>query len=135
MSSFKGLAHIGIYTKDAEKSKKFYIDHLGFDLEYEAKLEKPGGQWVNLSFIRLGTLLIELLEPSDRTKAETGQGGSINHIAIEVKDIDSIVKALREKGITMETEEASTVAHLFNGVRMVFLEGPSGERIELLEHL
>ncbi len=135
MAVFKGPAHIGIHTRDMERSKAFYIENLGFKLEHEARLEKPGGQWINLSFLRLGSMLIELVEPSDKNKAGTGQGGSINHIAIEVKGISEISKALKEKGIEFETDEPSTLPGLFNGIKTAFLRGPSGERIELLEHL
>jgi catechol 2,3-dioxygenase-like lactoylglutathione lyase family enzyme len=33
MNKFQGLAHIGIYTDDIEKSKAFYINNLGFDFK------------------------------------------------------------------------------------------------------
>jgi catechol 2,3-dioxygenase-like lactoylglutathione lyase family enzyme len=134
MSVFKGPAHIGIHTRDMERSKAFYIENLGFKLEHEARLEKPGNQWVNLSFLRLGSMLVELIEPSDKTKAGQGQGGSINHIAVEVKGIGDTVKTLKEKGIEMETEQPNSIPHLFNGVKTAFFKGPSGERIELVEY-
>ena len=109
------------------KVKAFYIENLGFKLEHEARLEKPGNQWVNLSFLRLGSMLVELIEPSDKTKAGQGQGGSINHIAVEVKGIGDIVKTLKEKGIEMETEQPNSIPHLFNGVKTAFSKGPSGK--------
>jgi catechol 2,3-dioxygenase-like lactoylglutathione lyase family enzyme len=135
MAVFKGHAHIGIHTRDTVRSKAFYIENLGFKLEYEARLEKPGNEWLNLTFLRLGDMVIELIEPSDKTKAGQGQGGSINHIAIEVKGIEGIVKALKDKGVEMEAEEPNTIPNLFNGIRTAFLKGPSGERIELVEYM
>jgi catechol 2,3-dioxygenase-like lactoylglutathione lyase family enzyme len=135
MSIFKGLAHIGIHTRDMEKSKAFYVENLGFTHEYEARIDKPGNQWVNLCFLRLGDMVIELVEPSDKTAAGTGHGGNVNHIAIEVKGIRDIVKTLKEKGIELETEEPNTLPGLFNGIMTAFLKGPSGERIELVEYM
>jgi len=134
MSVFKGPAHIGIHTRNMERSKAFYIENLGFKLENEARLEKPGNQWLNLSFLRLGSMLIELIEPSDKAKAGQGQGGSINHIAIEVKGIEEIVKTFKKKGIELETEQPNTIPGLFNGIKTAFFKGPSGERIELVEY-
>ncbi len=135
MAVFKGPAHIGIHTRDMERSKAFYIENLGFTPEYEAVVEKPGNQWLKLSFLRLGEMVIELVEPSDSKKAGAGQGGSINHIAIEVNGISDIVSTLKGKGVEFETVEPSVIPDLFNGIVTAFLKGPSGERIELLEHM
>ncbi len=134
MSVFKGHAHIGIHTMDMEKAKAFYAENLGFKAEQEIKLEKPDGQSLRLLFLRLGDMVIELIEPSDKSQAGTGQGGSINHIAIEVKGIYKIAQELKRKGISLETEEPNEVADIGNGVITLFLKGPSGERIELIEY-
>ena len=72
-------------------------------------------------------MLVELIEPSDKTKAGQGQGGSINHIAVEVKGIGDIVKTLKEKGIEMETEQPNSIPHLLTALRRHFQKGPRGK--------
>lgn len=135
MSNFKGLAHIGLYTEDIEATKSFYIDNLGFKLDYETVAEKPNNGWLKIAFISLNGMIIEILEPSDRSLIKKGNGGCVDHLTIEVKNLDNIVKALKAKGITFETEEPIKLNKLFNGVQVIFFRGPSGERLELFEFL
>ena len=37
----KGLAHIGLYVKDIERTKKFYAEMLGFVTYFECVSESP----------------------------------------------------------------------------------------------
>lgn len=135
MSNFKGLAHIGLFTGDIEKSKEFYINNLNFKLDYETISLKPNNAWLKIAFISLNGLVIELLEPSDKTAVKKGNAGSVDHIAIEVKNLEDIVSQLKSKGIEFETENPIKMEKLFNGVQVIFFRGPSGERLELFEFL
>ncbi len=136
MESFKGLAHIGILTGNRQEAKSFYMDNFGFKLVSETKLDKPNNAWVELSFLALNDLIVELVEPSDKEALPKGGSGSINHLAIRVENLSKIVKELKEKGIdTFETEEPIFVEKLLNGSKVIFLQGPSGERLELFEFL
>lgn len=135
MSNFKGLAHIGLYTENIEATKSFYIDNLGFKLDYETISEKPNNGWLKIAFISLNGMIIEILEPSDRSLIKKGNDGCVDHLTIEVNNLDDIVKDLKAKGITFETEEPIKLNKLFNGVQVIFFRGPSGERLELFEFL
>ncbi|MDK2798922.1 MAG: lactoylglutathione lyase [Clostridia bacterium] len=135
MSNFRGLAHIGLFTESIEQSKEFYINNLGFKLDYEAKIDKPDNQWLKIAFISLNGLIIELIEPSDKSQVVKGKDGIIEHITIEVKNLEEIIKDLHLKGIEFETEEPIKLNNLFNGVQVIFFRGPSGERLELFEFL
>lgn len=135
MSNFKGLAHIGLFTDDIEKSKKFYIENLGFEFMYETVLDKPDNQWLKLSFINLNGMIIEFLQNSDVTKNKKGNDGCVDHLTIEVKNLNEIVSNLKAKGITFETDEPIKLEKLFNGAQVIFFRGPSGERLELFEFL
>jgi hypothetical protein len=42
---------------------------------------------------------------------------------------------LKAKGIVFETEEPIVIDKLFNGARIIFFRGPSGERLELFEFM
>lgn len=132
---YMGLAHIGIFTADIEKSKSFYIDNFGFKLDGEVKLDKPGNVWSKLAFLNLNGMVIELVEPSDKTKVNTGNNGSVEHLTIKVEGISELVKELKGKGITFETEEPIHIAKILNGVNVIFFRGPNGERLELFEAL
>lgn len=135
MSNFKGLAHINIATDDIEKSKEFYTKALGFKFEYEARIDEPNNAWLKLAFVNLNGMVIEFLEPSDKTTVKNGCDGIINHIAIEVKNIDEVMEDLKAKGIVFETEKPGYAENMFKGIKFCFFRGPSGERIELFEFL
>ena len=123
---YKGLAHISIFTDDVQKSEDFYIQNLGFRI-YNKKSFPDFELW----FIENGGLILEL----------NGQGakdvnGKIDHIALEVLGLDAAIEDLREKGVVFETKEPEIVKPNFaNGIRNIFIVGPSGERIELFEYL
>lgn len=80
-------------------------------------------------------MILELIEPTDKSKASVGQGGIINHIAIEVERINDAINSFKKKGLELESENPYSIPGIFNGIMTVFLKGPSGERIELTEYL
>jgi len=122
MSYIKGLAHIGVIVNDMNKSIDFY-KKLGFVLDKE---ENPG---VKLAFISAGTCLIELIEkPHERT------AGIVDHIAIEVSDIEAAVKAANEKGITIDLAAIRGV-NIMGSIKNVFFQGLDGERLEFFEYV
>lgn len=135
MSIFKGHAHIGIHTRDIENSKTFYTKNLSFSVTQEVKLEKPDGQVLKLAFLQLGDMVIELIESLGPSKVNTDPIGSINHIAIEVEGIYDIVEKLKRNNVFLETDELRVCPNIFNGIIIIFIKGPSGERIELVEYM
>lgn len=123
-----GLAHIGVYVADAEKSKDFYLNTLRFDLKAENEL--PNG--VKLIFCDAGTCQIELICPPVSMRRPEGV---VSHIAIECKNIEAWVEELRAKGVKFESEQVNVMDGLLGGAKNIFLNGPDGERIELWEYL
>lgn len=123
-SNIKGLAHIGIFVSDFDKSIDFY-KRLGFTLDRIENIH------IRLAFLSAGTCLIELVERKDM---EARTSGPIDHFAVEVDDIDATIASAKENGINID---ASTVKSLdiMGGVKNVFFEGPDGERIEFFEYI
>ena len=134
MGSIKGLAHIGILTTDAEKSKKFYTENLGFRFDFETVLHKPDGTSKKLVFVKLSNLLVEFIEPSDKSHVNK-VSGIIDHISFEVVDLDQICGQLKQKGIQFKSPNPIDLPSIYNGVKIIFFEGPNGETLELFEHL
>lgn len=131
MGNLKGLAHIGVYTHDIEKSKEFYVEKLGFNLDYETRVPKPENKYLDIAFVSCGNLVIELLGPKDKTIFTPGCLGSVNHIAIKTDDIKKSINNLKSRDIVFETEKPILLNNLMGGVEVIFFKGPSGERLEL----
>lgn len=120
----KGLAHIGIFVKDMDASVKFYRDMLGFTVTDEYQMGS------RLVFCSIGTCLLELIQPKEYTPRVPGQ---VDHIAVEVENIEDLCDELRAKGVSIPGK-IDFNADLLGGVKNVFFEGPDGERIEFFEY-
>ena len=119
-----GLAHIGIFVKDIDKSIDFY-KRLGFTLDAE---EAPS---IRLAFLSAGSCLIELVEQKDLPKREAGV---VDHVAMVVDDIHAAIENAKGNGIDID---ASTIGEMgiLGGIKNVFFAGPDGERLEFFEYL
>ena len=125
-----GLAHICVYTRDMSKSLVFYTDTLGFEVVHRTRLDSGFG----FAMVRRGSCIIELLEPEDVNKVKPRTGGVIDHVALEVKDINTVFAKLKAKGVSFFTPIIDD-PNLMGGVRIAFFRGPSGESFELFEYL
>lgn len=132
--SLKGLAHIGIFTINMENTLAFYKDILGMEVSYEKDLVRPGGT-TKLGFVRAGSLVLEFIQPANTEGILDKKGGIVDHIAIEVKDIEGLAGRLRTQGVAFETSDVVEIGELFDGVKAIFFSGPSGERLEFFEYI
>ena len=124
-----GLAHIGIFTGDLEKSIAFY-ESLGFHKDAQCK---PGPE---LAFLSLGTCLLELICPEDKSALnKRNADGWIGHVCIECTHIDDLVAQYKDRGIIPPQAQVSYNDEILGGIKNIFFDGPSGESIELFDYL
>lgn len=123
-----GLAHIGVRVSDMQRSLKFYVNELGFELTH--LYERPGG--TQLGFVQAGTCIIELIySPNVDVAALTP--GQVDHICLECDDI--AVYMARLEGKVEVVSPIGEMPDIMGGTRNVFFKGPDGERIELFQFL
>ena len=79
-----GIQHIGIPTNDIEKTIAFY-QKLGFEIALQTMNEEADEK---VAFLELETLVIETYE----NKAAKMESGAIDHVAINVKDIEEVYR-------------------------------------------
>lgn len=128
VSSFiTGLQHIGIPTLDIEKSILFY-ESLGFKV-IQREINPTNTQPV--AFLKFHSLVMELYGADE----VAGSTGSIDHIALDVKKIESLVEVVRSKGYICITDQIETLPFWEKGIKYFIIEGPSKERIEFCEIL
>ena len=129
----KGLAHIGVYVKDIERSKDFYKTALCFECFFEHCAESEKGV-TKVAFLRRGSCVIELVELP--VYEERASNGVIAHIALDVTDVELVKICLEKKGVKFNTEKPVSLPSFFkNGVKFIMLSGPDGEVIELNQTL
>lgn len=122
-----GIQHIGIPTNDIEETIRFY-ESLGFHVAL-ATMNKKANEMV--AFIQLHNLVIETYE----NKSAALQNGSIDHIAIDVKNIDSLFEEIKAKGFSLLDMQVRSLPFWDNGVKFFTIVGPNKEKIEFCEKL
>lgn len=128
MAKMEGLAHVGLFTGDIERSVKFYTEILDFEVT-----ERTQFGTTKAAFIKNGNLVIEILEPEQKPERADGW---FDHIAFDVEGIDEIKERLVKKGVVFEQKEAGFAPHAFEkGLKYIFFRGPDGEYLELNEIL
>ena len=118
-----GQHHIGVPAKDIEKSVAFY-QSLGFEITHQPKPD--------VYFLTLGNTVIETY--ADDTA--TGKPGAFDHLAFEVKNVDSLFEQMKKDGYELFNEEIQLLPEFFErGMRYFMIVGPNGEKVEFAEAL
>lgn len=118
-----GVQHIGVPTNDIAKTIAFY-EKLGF---VNAHQVDNNGEMV--AFLKLGNLVIETYQNGKAV----GHAGAVDHIAINVSDVDAARAIADEMGL--EVIEAGQLPFWTNGVKYFTVLGPNSEKIEFNQYL
>lgn len=122
-----GVQHIGIPTNDIEKTIEFY-QSLGFEIALRTVNQ---GADEKVAFLQLGNLVIETYENG----AAAMQNGAVDHIALDVKNIDEVFEGVRTAGYRMLNETVQSLPFWEHGVKFFTIVGPNEEKIEFCEKL
>ncbi|MDD6448671.1 MAG: VOC family protein [Lachnospiraceae bacterium] len=120
-----GVQHIGIPTKCFNDTIDFY-KKLGFGPVYETV-----NDGARVSFMKLGNLVFEIYED----KNPSGVAGGIDHVALNVQDIDQTYKDVCALGLNTQNDEIHFLPYWDNGVRFFTIMGPNMEKIEFSQFL
>ncbi len=100
------INHLGIATKGIEEALKFWQDSLGLEQTHTEIVED---QKVRVAMLPIGESSIELLEPTSEdspiSKFLEKRGGGIHHIAVEVEDIETALRQMKEQGARLIDEK------------------------------
>ena len=122
-----GLQHIGVPTGDMDATIHFY-HALGFETIFETVNAEAGGR---VNFFKLGDLVIETYEVTDPAKAP----GAVDHIAINVKDIEEAFRVVNEAGLNNTNDIIHSLPFFENGVKFFTIEGANKEKVEFNQFL
>lgn len=120
-----GIQHVGVPTDDIQKSILFYKG-LGFGIVWQTINEQDG---TSVVFLQLGNLIMEVYE----NKQASMKSGAIDHIALNVTDIDAVFSKIKELGYEMLDDNIRFLPFWEYGVRFFTIFGPNKEKIEFCE--
>lgn len=117
------MGHIAIVVKDTERSKKFYSEVLNAKVIGTNENDR-----LKFLYLEIDGQTIELLQYHNSEEGIRPRG-AIDHIAFFVDDIENEIKRLKKLNVTLLFDSPKEV----NSMRIMFFEGPDGERIEFME--
>jgi glyoxylase I family protein len=128
MKFLKSVHHIAIICSDYEKSKRFYTEILGFDIDREVFREQRNSYKLDLSL--QGHYCIELFSfPDPPSRPSRPEACGLRHIAFSVEDIDQAIAYFNGKGIITEPVRIDA----FTGRKFTFFSDPDHLPIELYQ--
>lgn len=128
MANITGLHHIAVICSDYEKSKRFYIEVLGFQVIAEThRIER---QSYKLDLLMPGGIQLELFSFLDAPpRPSYPEALGLRHLALSVTNLEQ--EASRLNGLGIETEPIRIDE--LTGKKYTFFPDPDGLPIELYE--
>ncbi len=123
---FTGLSHIGLPTADVEKTVKFY-EQFGFRIRW-SQHSSPESHTV---FMECGSCVMEIYY----SKTPAGVNGAVDHVAIDVSDIEAVYEYVTSLGYHSLEEAVTFLPFYEKGVRFFTILGPNHEKVEFSQRL
>lgn len=122
-----GVQHIGIPTNDIEKTVVFY-QGIGFKIAHTTFNEAVNEKVV---FLKMKNLMIETYE----NRCAEMKAGAIDHIALDVTNIDHIYNEMKAAGYSMLHDSVQFLPFWEKGIKFFIIVGPNEEKLEFCEKL
>jgi glyoxylase I family protein len=110
-----GIDHVVLHVRDLEKSKKFYMELLGFKVAHESSWQ---------SFLSCGSQQVALFQLRD--DAEIHAGSEMNHMALrlETGDYEEVKAVLEAAGVKVHGRPGDD--------RCLYFDDPDGHHLQVL---
>src|SRR5215831_6741865 len=122
-----GLRHLALHARDLDAMKRFYVDLLGFEVEWEPD---PDNVYLSSGVDNLALHRAALPAPA----AGSGERASpLDHIGLIVStadDVDRWAEFLESHGVVLSARPRT---HR-DGARSCYFSDPDGNRIQILYH-
>jgi len=127
------LNHIAVLVEDVDSASQLFSKIWGLEPTHVITVDSQGVRTATYEF---DNIMVELMEPygdeSPVARSLAKRGPGIHHMAVEVDDVASRMKALKDMGLRFTSEEPSTGV---GGARICFLhpKGTYGILTELVQ--
>jgi lactoylglutathione lyase len=130
-----GPQHLGIPVTDIARSRAFY-ERLGFKQVMTAEVPEGTGT-IKVAMMDFNGFVIEIFElpAEDQLGIRDRKDGHIDHIALNVLDVDRAFRELKAAGLDVLEEKPVFLPFWEKGVLFFNVRGPDGERVEFAERL
>ena len=130
-----GLRHLALNARDLDAMKHFYVDLLGFEVEWEPD---PDNVYLssgvdNLALHRSTALTAGRSTSLTTDHSTTPSGGALDHLGLIVRSADEVDRwaaFLASRGVAIE---AAPRTHR-DGARSCYLRDPDGNAVQIIHH-
>ncbi|MBD2742690.1 VOC family protein [Coleofasciculus sp. FACHB-1120] len=124
-----GIHHTAIICSNYEKSKKFYVEVLGFSIIQETFREERNSYKLDLR-VGIGAQIELFSFPNPPQRLSHPEACGLRHLAFAVKNIDEAVCYLKDQGVQVENIRIDEIT----GKRFTFFSDPDGLPLEIYEN-
>jgi glyoxylase I family protein len=116
----KGIEHAAIASPNPEKLAQWYVDNLGFIINYQSK---------NATFVKAPDgSMIEMIGAEGEPAVHKMKDPGLRHLALAVDDFENVYGKLKAAGTQFLTEPVSS-----KGNQVVFFTDPEGNILHLIQ--
>lgn len=121
------IHHVAIICSDYERSKRFYVNVLGFEIIAETYREERQSYKLDL---RVGDSQIELFSfPDPPRRVSRPEATGLRHLAFAVNNLEQMIEHLKKHHVLPEPIRVDEMT----GKRFTFFSDPDGLPLELYE--
>lgn len=123
-----GIHHVAIICSDYDRSKKFYVEVLGFSIIQETFRAERNSYKLDL---RVGeNAQVELFSfPNPPERFSSPEACGLRHLAFQVDDVEQTVFYLKSKGLEVENIRVDEIT----GKKFTFFKDPDNLPLEIYE--
>jgi catechol 2,3-dioxygenase-like lactoylglutathione lyase family enzyme len=120
-----GLRHLALKVRDLDAMKRFYVDLLGFSVDWEPDADNV--------YLTSGTdnLALHRVPPAQAHASPEGSASRLDHLGLVVTvavDVDRWAAFLEDRGVTLD---AAPRTHR-DGARSCYFRDPDGNLIQII---
>ncbi len=116
-----GIRHLALNARDLDAMKRFYVELLGFDVEWEPDRDNV--------YLSSGSDNLAL----HRTTAAPAPHSPLDHLGLLVRtaaDVDAWAAFLESRGVALDARPRT---HR-DGARSLYFRDPDGNRVQIIHH-
>jgi catechol 2,3-dioxygenase-like lactoylglutathione lyase family enzyme len=127
-----GLRHLALSVRDLDAMKRFYVDLLGFTIEWEPDADNVylTSGIDNLALHRAPDMVIPV---EDDSTTLPSAGGALDHLGLIVRtadDVDRWAAFLESRGVAIAARPRT---HR-DGARSCYVRDPDGNSVQIIHH-
>ena len=106
------IDHVGVVVRDMEPAQRFAREVLGLDLKLEPPPTPNRTAFLAWEGDPARVELVQLADAAERDRRLGEAEGRLDHVAVEVEDVEAAVAELKRHGVEFTTEEPVAVRNI-----------------------